>query len=196
MIETFLVVFPLMLSPGPANLVSFALTARYGFSQILFFLLGISLVYMLVAIVLGVITDQVTEHSSGIAEAIKLLGGIFILYLGIQLIRRNSRITSIKAPNFSNGILLQLLNPKYPPVVLSVFALNKNQHVLLTASIISIVGVMGLVMYAAAGSFIHHRVSSDKWLGIADMVFGTMLCLVGLWLLVDTISIYVFYIAT
>ena len=161
-----------MLSPGPANLVSFALTARFGFSQILSFLLGISLVYILVAIILGIITNQVTEQSSIIAVILKLLGGLFIFYLGIQLVKRKSHKISTKAPTFSNGVLLQLLNPKYPPVVLSVFSHSQNQHALFTAAVISIVGALGLVLYAAAGALIHHRVRSVKWFRILNVVFA------------------------
>lgn len=196
MVETIIVVIPLMLSPGPANLVSFALTARFGFSQILFFLLGISLVYILVAIILGLITNQVTGQFSIIADILKLLGGLFIVYLGVQLLRRKSHNISTKAPTLSNGVLLQILNPKYPPVVLSVFAHSQNQHTLLTAGIISIVGAMGLLLYAAAGALIHHRASPDKWLRRLDMLFGTMLCLVGLFLLVDGLSSQVLNNAT
>ena len=47
---------------------------------------------------------------------------------------------------------------------------------------------MGLVLYAAAGTLIHRRANSDKWIRELDMVFGTMLCLVGLWLLVEALS--------
>ena len=130
MIETIIMVMPLMLSPGPANLVSFALTARFGFSQIIFFLLGISLVYILVAIVLGVITNQVTGQSSIVAVILMLLGGLFIFYLGIQMVGRKSHKITTRPPSFSNGVLLQLLNPKYPPVVLSVFAHSQNPHAL------------------------------------------------------------------
>lgn len=72
MIETLLLVLPLMLSPGPANLVSFALTARFGFSQILSFLLGISLVYILVAIVLGVGTSRLVEQYSDVTYIYKV----------------------------------------------------------------------------------------------------------------------------
>ena len=196
MIETFLVVLPLMLSPGPANLVSFALTARFGFSQILSFLLGISLVYILVAIVLGLGTNRLTEQYSDITNFIKFFGGLFILYLGVQLLRRKSRSVPVKVPSLWNGILLQILNPKYPPVVLSVFATSQNQNALITAGILSIVGITGLVIYAAAGAFMRHQVNVEKQLGIVDYIFGVLLCLVGIWLLADPIRIHVFANAT
>ena len=95
MIETLLLVLPLMLSPGPANLVTFALTARFGFSQILSFLLGISLVYILVAIVLGVVTSRLTEQYSNITDCIRFFSGLFILYLGVQLLRRTVTLADL-----------------------------------------------------------------------------------------------------
>lgn len=123
---------------------------------------------------------------------IKFFGGLFILYLGIQLLRRKHRNASIKVPSMWNGIILQLLNPKYPPVVLSVFANNQNQNALITAGILSIVGITGLTIYAVAGTFMHHQVNMERRLGIVDYVFGVLLCFVGLWLLVEPISVHVF----
>ena len=185
-----------MLSPGPANLVSFALTARFGFLQTLSFLLGIILVYILVSIVLGTIANQVTEQSSIITDVLKLLGAVFIFYLGVQSVRQKNHHFTTKVPCFSNGILLQLLNPKYPPVVLSVFAHNQNQQTLLIASIISIVGAIGLFLYASAGTIIYSRTKSDEWLKKLDVIFGAMLCFVGLWLLVEFLSGYILNHAT
>ena len=80
--------------------------------------------------------------------------------------------------------------------MLSVFAHSQNQHALFTAGIISIVGALGLVLYAAAGALIHHRVRSDKWFRRLDVVFGAMLCLVGFWLLVEALSGHVLNNAT
>ncbi|WP_339673960.1 LysE family transporter [Dasania marina] len=196
MIETLLLVLPLMLSPGPANLVTFALAARFGFSPILPFLLGIALVYIVVAIVLGAVTNRLTEQYSDITDYIRVFGGLFIIYLGVKLLRRKSRNTVAKAPSMWNGVVLQLLNPKYPPVVLSVFANSQNQNTVLTATILSIVGVAGLVIYAAVGVFMHHKVKMDRQLRVVDCVFGVLLCLTGLWLLVEPISILAFNNAT
>ena len=45
MIVAFLIVLPLLLSTGPANLVLFALAARFGVLNILRFQFGILVVY-------------------------------------------------------------------------------------------------------------------------------------------------------
>lgn len=185
-----------MLSPGPANLVSFALGTRFGFTPILRFLLGISLIYIAVAIGLGIITTRLSDQYSGFADFVKFFGGIFILYLGFQLLRRKNRNASLKTPSIWNGVLLQLLNPKYPLVVLSVFSNSQAQNPLVTAGILSIVGVVGLVIYAAAGTFIHHHVNMESQLGRVDVIFGLLLCIIGLWLIAGQICIYAFQPAT
>ena len=179
---------PLMLSPGPANLVSFAFGARFGFSQILSFLLGVSVVYIFMALALGAGTNHLMGKYSGLTDFIRFFGGVFIVYLGIQLLRRKNRNISAKAPSIWNGIVLQILNPKYPPVVLSVFAASRDQNAFITAGILAAVGVAGLLIYAATGSVIHLKVNLEKQFGTVDFVFGVLLCLVGLWLLVKPVS--------
>jgi threonine/homoserine/homoserine lactone efflux protein len=177
-----------MLSPGPANLVSFAFGARFGFVQILPFLFGVSVVYIFVALALGVGTNHLMGQHSGFTDLIRFFGGVFIVYLGIQLLRRKNQNISTKAPSIWNGIVLQILNPKYPPVVLSVFAASQNQDPFMTAGILAIVGMAGLLVYAISGAVIHHKVNRENQFGTVDLVFGVMLCFVGFWLLVKPVG--------
>jgi threonine/homoserine/homoserine lactone efflux protein len=97
----------------PANLVSFAFAARFSFSQILSFLLGVSIVYIFVAIALGAGTNHLMGQYSGLSDFIRYFGDAFIIYMGIQLLRRKTRNASIKAPSMWNGIAPQIVNPKY-----------------------------------------------------------------------------------
>ena len=85
MIDTFLVVLPLMLSPGPANLVSFALGARHGVLSLCPFQIGIVVVYAVVSLALGALTLQVSAMAPGATFLLRVLGGLFIVYLGVQL---------------------------------------------------------------------------------------------------------------
>lgn len=177
-----------MLSPGPANLVSFAFGARFGLSRILPFLLGVSIVYVFMALALGAGTNHLMGQYSGLTDFIRFFGGAFIVYLGIQLLRRKNRDISTKAPNIWNGIAIQLLNPKYPPVVLSVFAASPDQNAILTAGILTVVGMAGLMIYAATGAVIHRKVNLERQLRTVDFVFGVLLCLVGFWLMVQPVG--------
>jgi threonine/homoserine/homoserine lactone efflux protein len=72
--------------------------------------------------------------------------------------------------------------------VLSVFAASQNQNALITASILAIACVAGLLIYAATGAVIHRKVNLARRFGTVDFVFGVLLCLVGHWLLVKPAS--------
>ena len=182
MLDTIIIVLPLMLSPGPANLVSLVLGARHGFKQMLPFLGGIAVVYGLVAFALGSLTMQINALNSNAATVLQGLGGLFIVYLGLQLIFRKDRETGSQTPTFGNGLLLQVLNPKYPGVVLAVFANSQNQSTLMTTGVVLGVGVLGLLIYSRVGSFMHTLTLTGSGFRKLDLISGSLLALVGLWL--------------
>ena len=176
-----------MLSPGPANLVSFALAARFGFAGTLSFQLGILVVYAIVAVALGLVANQIAGHAAYATATFQLMGGLFIIYLGFRLAcRKPPEAANVGAPSFSNGVLLQVLNPKYPAVVIAVFANRPDDSTLTTAGILSTVGAAGLLSYSFAGSLIHSLSSSQKWLRVLDIGFGSLLCVVGIWVAVKS----------
>ncbi|MFT5525274.1 MAG: threonine/homoserine/homoserine lactone efflux protein [Pirellulaceae bacterium] len=188
MFETIAIVMPLMLSPGPANLVSFALAARLGLARIIAFQLGIVVMYAAVALLLGFIATQITGQSRYAAATMQLVGGGFIAYMGYRLtVRKTKNESEIPSPSFFGGMLVQLLNPKYPAVVLTVFAARPQQHLITTTIAIVCVGTVGLLMYGSLGTIFRRLISTDKYLHAADIAFGVLLGLVGLWIAVQPI---------
>ena len=183
MIDTFAVVLPLMLSPGPANLVSFVLGTRNGFRRLLPFQFGIVVVYGVVAIALGSLTTRISAIAPGMASLLQAMGGLFIVYLGIQLTLRTKRETPEKSPTFASGVVLQCLNPKFPGVVLAVFASRQGQPAWMTTTVILIVGAAGLFTYSMAGSLFHARTVAGAGFRALDVAAGSSLCVVGLWFL-------------
>lgn len=185
MIDTFIIVIPLMLSPGPANLVSFFLGTRNSITQLLPFQMGILLVYTTVAIALGFLAKRIADFSPHAIGTLQIIGGLFIIYLGIRLIQRQKCDESVRSPTFLSGVTLQCLNPKFPSVVLTVFANRHGQAIMITASIICIVGAIGLLTYSTAGSLLRFQ-QTDKYIGMVDAIAGILLCGVGLWFLLST----------
>ena len=185
MFDTFVIVLPLMLSPGPANLVSFVLGARNGSYRLLPFQCGIVVVYAIVAIGLGSLTTRINEANPTITLVLQILGGLFIVYLGFRLALRKNREIVHTAPTFTNGVLLQALNPKYPGVVLSVFVIRQGQATLATACVITLVGAIGLLAYSMAGSLFHRRTISGSGFRTLDLIAGSLLCIVGLWFVIQ-----------
>ncbi len=184
MITTLLIALPLLLSPGPGYIVSLTLAAQLGFTNIIRFLLGISIVYVITSILLGYFMMQIISLNPGILNIIQLLGGIFILYLGIRLayFSDNTDIETIK-PNILNGLIIQFLNSKYFIVVILIFSIRSDEPILITAIIITVISVFGLLIYSLIGSLVHSFLTSKGVLRIMNLSFGIMLCLVGVWLL-------------
>lgn len=174
-----------MLSPGPANLVSFVLGTRNSTFQLLPFQLGIILVYGVVAAALGLLSNRIYAMAPAAVVVLQAIGGLFIIYLGIQLARRTKRDATERAPTFVNGVTLQCLNPKFPGVVLAVFANRHTQPILLVTAAIFAVGAIGLLAYSTAGSILRARDASDSGFRTFDLVAGGMLCAVGLWFILQ-----------
>lgn len=174
-----------MLSPGPANLAAFAVASRWGWGRTVPFLLGIGVTYAFAAGLAAVLGSRVIDSHAGWRTAWQVLGGLYIAYLGWQLARRKPATPSdAPAPGFANGVVLQLLNPKYPAVVLAVLANRPGEPPLITASIITGVGVVGLIAYASLGTATRRLSADNATLRWIDRGFGWLLIATGVWLIV------------
>ena len=180
---------PLMLSPGPANLVSLVLSSRYGSRQIALFQCGILLVYAVIAFGMAVTATQLGDFFKNSVVFVQIAGGGFIIYLGIRLILTTQKLgESDSAPTFKSGALLQIFNPKFPPVVLTILATRSDTNFLATAGIIVTVGAIGLTLYSCVGSLIHRFASVDRDVRLLNIVFGLLLCGVGVWIAIGAVT--------
>ncbi|MEO0529701.1 MAG: LysE family transporter [Planctomycetota bacterium] len=183
LIETLAIVAPLMFSPGPANLAAFAMALRSGFAPSVPFLVGIATIYAAMAGLAAAVGSQLIGPGTSLQTAWQVLGGLFIAYLGWRL-TLTMRIGSVLvvAPGYGNGVVLQLLNPKYPTVVLAVLANRANEPPFATATIIAGVGLIGLVVYASLGTTTRHWGRSEVKGHRIDRAFGWLLVATGFWL--------------
>lgn len=190
MIETIFVVLPLMLSPGPANLVSFALGTRYRFRELVPFHVGILLIYCLVATLIGFASQALNLLGPWAMLGIQVMGGLFVMFLGSKMIVRKDRNVDQPTPSFLSGVTLQCLNPKYPGVVLTVFASRPDEPTGVVAAVICCVGAIGLLVYAVIGSLLRLRTMSDESDNGAkrvDQIAGSLLCGVGAWIIFQAV---------
>lgn len=191
MISTLLLALPLLLSPGPSYLVSFTFAARYGLGNILVFLLGIITVYAIVSVVIGVLMVEMVFQLSSSIDIIQIIGGAYIIYLAIGLLRRKQyNNSSSTKPGFLNGVIIQILNSKYPAVVVIIFTNSPELPMLMTAAIITSLSICGLLAYSYAGSIIHNMLFTEKSLRIIDIIFSMLLCLVGVWMMLSILVKY------
>jgi len=186
LLETLIITLPLMLSPGPANLVSLVLASRCGFWSLLTFQAGIVLVCASTCLVLGAGAAQIGDSFTVPAIGIQLAGGAFIVYLGVRLMipaKQEGAQTPPTSPTMFNGILLQCLNPKFPVVVLTLLSARASESALVTCSIIIGCGIAGMLLYSTAGAIVHRFAAQQRRYRTLDIISGLLLCATGLWII-------------
>ena len=118
--------FLLLGSTGPAPLALAAMGASYGVRKGVPFLAGI-LCGLAVAII-GATVGLATIFTSfpNVRSAVQILGGIYICYVAYKIaaspILASELDSGIAAPNFADGFILNLLNPKAYAAFLAIFS--------------------------------------------------------------------------
>lgn len=137
-------------SPGPAPLALAAVGASYGVRRGLPFLFG--LVLGLVVVMIGAIIGLATLLSIYPTAKIvlQILGGFYILYVAFKVasapIVEDSMIQA-KAPSFTDGLILNLLNPKAYAALFAIFSqftlpVESNELSLFSTGVVCIVVVI------------------------------------------------------
>lgn len=82
----FAVMFPLVFSPGPANIAFAATGSQVGLKRSLPFLIGIDLVFIIQTVIVGFGLGQIVETYPSIMIGMQLLGAIYLLYLAYTFV--------------------------------------------------------------------------------------------------------------
>ncbi len=156
--------FLLLGSPGPAPLALAATGAGYGVRAGIPFLLGIltGLAVAIVAASLGLAV--LFSNFPSLRTAVQLLGSCYIAYIAYKIasgpILSDEGDAKPAVPNFVDGLILNLLNPKAYAAFLAIFAqflLPLDQHWLSyasTATVCFAVAVLVDVLWLCSGSLI------------------------------------------
>ena len=184
--------FPLLFSAGPANITMASLGARFGFYKSLPFILGINLIVLLHALLIGFGAGAFMEKYPQIFRYLQYGGSIYLLYLAVKLFR-SSRLDVKKladsAPNFMDGIILQLLNMKVVTVTMVMFAqfmntdINKTHQIFLLSFGIFSLTTGATMTWAAGGAWLTRKFASEKSVKLQGYIFGGMLVGVSIWML-------------
>jgi threonine/homoserine/homoserine lactone efflux protein len=113
-------------SPGPATLGLAATGATVGFKKGLGFLAGVLLGLLVATIGAAVGIVSLFSAFPNIALSLQIIGSIYILYIAYKIasapVLKSENLNAIKAPNFSDGFILNLLNPKAYAAFFAIFS--------------------------------------------------------------------------
>ena len=192
----FAVMFPLVFSPGPANVV-FALSGiKQGVKKSIPLIAGIDLVFIVYSIIIGFGLGEFLKSYPQFLIAIKLLGVAYLLYLAYKFIApANSSAAGRedKFYTFYDGVILQMLNPKCWTMLFLMFSLfldgsfDKTTQVIYLVIILAILNITTHVIWVAGGAAITKYIANPKIDKYLNYFFAASLVGVALWILFDEI---------
>jgi len=183
---------PIVLSPGPANILYAASGSSFGVKGTVPFWLGTNVTSIFQTLSVGFGLDFIISTYPEILSAIKYIGIIFLLYLAFKFFKMSNTLKTTFTPlTFKDGVIVEILNVKYlliPTIMFSqfyspetggyvqIFALTFALVLLtLTTSMIWIVGGNSLALFVSD----KHRQRAQGTL------FGSLLCATALWLFIS-----------
>lgn len=190
---TFLsVTFILSASPGPAMLSCMTDAAHYGLKKTFLNMLGISAGNILLILLSALGVALFLQKFPEALIWIQYLGGIYLIYLGVQLFRRPmiDLATTIDQPQdshlFLKGFLIAATNPKgiiYFGALFPQF-IQQSDHWVLQYAYLSIIVLFidlgWMYIYAVAGKKIMRWIKSPQHQTRFNQVTGGLLILAGL----------------
>ena len=123
-------------TPGPNNIASASMGLSYGYKKTLPFLLGIFTGFVLIMVVCAYASTNLISRIPNIERIMSLIGALYITWLAYHTLRANYNFSEEKQKplRYTNGFLLQILNPKviiYGLTLYSTFLRELPRHSLL-----------------------------------------------------------------
>jgi len=188
----FLMVFPLMFSPGPSNLLCAASGGKFGIARSVPFVIGMDLMVFVPALAVGLGMAELVGRVPGIFRYVQIGGAIFIVYLAWRILGANTlerRDVDGPAPGIVEGMVVQAGNAKGLALLLVIYSqfLHPGRPVWLAALEISLaLTVFSLISHFSwltAGAWLAARFTSPRAMKIQNAVYATLLVGVAAWLL-------------
>jgi len=183
------------ISPGPVNIIATSSGACFGFRRTVPHVLGATVAYALIILLLGFGLNQSLAQFPEITNLLKYLCGIYLLYMSFKIattvplnITDDTEALKVmeepkieQPPAFVDGVLSQGLNPKAWLVSMSGVSIFVSVHTqstlyLLVFTVISfIVCFIGIATWAAMGHVIRDRLSTRSRQIKFNMMMGLLL---------------------
>lgn len=189
------VMFPLVFSPGPANIVFAASGARVGLKRSIPLVAGIDTVFIIKSLIVGYGLGEVIERYPNIISTLQVLGALYLIYLAVKFIKSSSNKEEggYKPLGFVDGALIQMLNSKGWIMLFLMFSLFTeqaqqsfgNQGVLVLVVWLAILNITLHLVWVKLGDLLA-RISNHKGYETAlNIFYASCLLVMSGWLLLE-----------
>lgn len=180
---------PIVISPGPANILYAASGSAFGVKGTIPFWLGANFTSIFQTLTVGFCIDFIVSVSPQILEGIKYAGVGFLLYLAVKFFKMSCAVGSAPTPlTFKDGVIVELLNVKYlmvPTIMFSQFYTpgpdGAQQIIGLTLALLCLTLSTNMVWIVGGNSLAAFATNARRQKA-QGMVFASLLSVTALWL--------------
>ncbi|CAC9551223.1 hypothetical protein [uncultured Gammaproteobacteria bacterium] len=181
--------FPLIFSPGPANIVCTMAGIKQGVKKSIPLITGINVVSILYSLLVGFGLDKVLKRYPDLTATLQILGALYLVYLAYKFIKPRPRQADInKTYNFWNGVILQALNPKAFSAQLLMFSMlldgsfNQTEQVFYLIFMLTILNISTHFTWTFIGNSLSKWMTNPVAEKILSYLFASALLLIAIWI--------------
>lgn len=178
------------ISPGPVNMAILSGAVNFGFKRTFFFITGATAGFTLLLIAVGLGVSGWVAHIPVFNDLLRFAGTGYMCYIGYKIIvsRPDMEAGESQSPKFSQGVLMQWLNPKAWIACLSgtaAFGLNTSSTRLWAfVAIYMIICYLSLAAWGFLGSRIQFLAKVKNGIRLFNLLAGGSLIIVAVYLLI------------
>jgi homoserine/homoserine lactone efflux protein len=193
-IPLFLTLFPLTISPGPANLLLASSGTNFGLRKTVPFMLGIFTIFALQSLLVGAGLAELLFRYPNIMKFFQYAGAAFLVYLAFHFFRAPAAEEAVEplkqGLGFREGAFMDLLNFKAFAVQATMFSLfldparPKWAQVITLSLFLMTIGYASGLIWALGGDFLGRFLKTGKGAAWQGRVFGSVLLVVAVWMVI------------
>lgn len=183
-----LTLLPIILSPGPANILYAASGSSYGIKKTIPFWLATNITSLFQTLFVGFSLSFLMKSNAYMISIINYAGVAFLIYLAFKFFKMSIDMQeSIKPLSFKDGVIIEALNAKYllvPSIMFSQFYTPQdgNIGIFILAFILLGITLITSMLWIVGGNTLASFVSDEKMQKYQGQFFGTLLLITAIWL--------------
>jgi threonine/homoserine/homoserine lactone efflux protein len=170
-------------APGPVCVVTVSSAARAGLLRAMPYVLGASLGYALLVLLLGLGLLGSLAQSPALLDGLAWVGAAYLLYLAWRIARAEPGLpgaAGVTIPGFWAGALAQWLNPKawlFSLSGLGMFVSNQAQPLAIFCILSLVVCLFGVGCWAVLGYLLGGRLPGTRAMRVFNLLMALLLVL-------------------
>ena len=185
--------FVMYVTPGPNNAMVLTSGVKFGFSKTIPHMSGITIGHVSQTVVVCLGLGKIFQMFPNIQNALKIICGLYLLYLGYKIIGSFSKIKEdgSRPLKFYEASLFQLVNPKawtISTMVASGFLPN-DEKLIISILFISITALiicpLSISVWAAFGTGIRNLVKNNKKKAIVEYFLAILLLITAIMIVIE-----------